>query len=428
MRSDALPFTQLGRSGAAPTAVNVVSSATLNDACDVAVIGAGPYGLAVAAHLKAAGIPTRVFGEAMGFWHRNMPKGMNLRSPRRATHIADPNNRYSLDVYAEATGGVPSDPLPLANFLAYGEWFQSRAVPHLDNRKVVQVETSASGFRLRLEDGESVEVRRVVVAMGLANQDFKPSQFDGLPASLVSHSADHVNFDAFRGRRVAVIGRGQSACESAVLLHEAGAEVELISRGDVRWIGAADADGAVRREWLWGLHGVLAAPSAVGPFPLNWFVEVPALVRLLPTELRNWVSVRSLRPAAAAWLRKRAEGVRMMPGRAVASARPEGNQIALQLDDGSRTRVDHTLLATGYRMDIAKLGVLAPDLLQGIKRVTGSPVLSGQFESSVPGLHFVGSSAVYSLGPLMRFIAGAGYAARCVTRAAVASRARSKPR
>jgi cation diffusion facilitator CzcD-associated flavoprotein CzcO len=423
MRSDALSFDQLDDAGRPVTAANVVSRATLRDACDVAVIGAGPYGLAVAAHLKAAGIPTRVFGEAMSFWRQNMPKGMKLRSSRRATHIADPDNRHSVHVYAAEKGGVPDDPLPLEDFVAYGEWFQRRVAPNLDTRKVVQVETSASGFRLRLEDGECVEARRVVMAMGLANQEFKPPQFEGLPPSLVSHSADHMDLGVFRGRRVAVIGRGQSACESAVLLHEAGAEVEQISHGDVIWIGSEEPHGD---DWVWRLQDALAAPSSVGRFPLNWLVEAPGLVRLLPADLRNWISDRCLLPAATAWLRKRAEGVQMRPGRSVTSARPQGSQIVLQLDDGSCSRVDHALLATGYRIDISKLGVLAPDLLKRIDRAAGSPRLSSQFESSVPGLHFVGSSAVHSLGPLMRFIAGAGYAARCVTRAAVASRARSK--
>lgn len=426
MRSDALSFGQLDDAGGPVTAANVVSRATLRDACDVAVIGAGPYGLAVAAHLKAAGVPTRVFGEAMSFWRRNMPKGMKLRSSRRATHIADPDNRHSVHVYAAEKGGVPDDPLPLEDFVAYGEWFQRRVAPNLDTRKVVQVETSTSGFRLRLEDGECVEARRVVMAMGLANQEFKPPQFEGLPPSLVSHSADHMDLGVFRGRRVAVIGRGQSAVESAALLQEAGAEVELISRGGVHWIGAEKPKSARERDWKWRLQDALAAPSSVGRFPLNWLVEAPGLVRLVPTDLRTRIIVHTLRPEATAWLRKRAEGVRMRPGRTVANARPEGNQIALQLDDGSCSRVDHALLATGYRIDIAKLGVLAPSLLQRITRIAGSPRLSAQFESSVPGLHFVGSSAVHSLGPLMRFIAGAGYAARCVTRAAVASHARSK--
>jgi hypothetical protein len=51
-----------------------------------------------------------------------------------------------------------------------------------------------------------------------------------------------------------------------------------------------------------------------------------------------------------------------------------------------------------------------------VERIDGYPVLRGNFESSVAGLHFMGCNAVPSYGPLMRFIWGAGYAARSVTR------------
>src|SRR5215472_17796598 len=77
-----------------------VMRANLDDDCEVAVIGAGPYGLAVAAHLRAADISTRVFGRALSFWRENMPKGMRLRSPWIATQIADPDRRFSLDAFA----------------------------------------------------------------------------------------------------------------------------------------------------------------------------------------------------------------------------------------------------------------------------------------------------------------------------------------
>ena len=98
------------------------------------------------------------------------------------------------------------------------------------------------------------------------------------------------------------------------------------------------------------------------------------------------------------------------------------DRIALRLDDGSRVEADHVLLATGYRIDIARFGIFAPELLRRIERMDGSPALAAGLESSVPGLHFVGSSAVMSFGPLMRFVAGAGHAARAVARAARARR------
>ena len=180
---------------------------------DVAIIGAGPYGLATAAHLRASHVAVRVFGEAMSFWRRNMPNGMKLRSPWIATHIADPLDRYKLDDYfREARLPLP-DLLPVENFIDYGAWFQERVAPDLDTRAVLQVTPHDRGFRLALSDGENFIAKRVVVATGLRDHEYRPAQFDGLPRDLVCHSCEHTDSGRFRGRHVAVIGSGQSACE-----------------------------------------------------------------------------------------------------------------------------------------------------------------------------------------------------------------------
>src|ERR1700674_2264103 len=270
-----------------------VARAPAPQECNVAVIGAGPYGLAAAAHLMAAGIETLAFGDAMAFWRNNMPKGMRLRSPWRATHIADPRNELSLDVYAGRVGLDPAAPLPIADFVGYGAWFQGRAVPDLDRRRVSLVEPAGGRFRLTLDDGSVVGARRVVVAMGLANQSFRPTQLAGLPPDLASHSSEHSDFAAFRGRRVAVIGRGQSACESAVLLSEAGADVVLISRGEVHWIGAETPS----KDLVWNLRRALTAKSEVGPFPLDWLADAPGLFHRFPGDLRARLGKSLLRAA-----------------------------------------------------------------------------------------------------------------------------------
>lgn len=391
--------------------------------CEVAVIGAGPYGLSVAAHLKHAGIAARVFGEPMAFWRRHMPKGMLLRSPWRATHLSSPDGALSLDAYARAHGVNGGKPLPVEAFVSYGEWFQRHAVPDVDGRAVRIVDAAGNGFRLTLADGEFFTADRVVLATGLLNQEYRPPPFRDLPAALVSHTSEHSDFSQFRGRRVAVIGRGQSACESAALLHEAGAEAEIVSRGEIHWLGAppsAVAGKPVRRR----LRETLASPSEVGPFPLSWLVEVPGVVRRLPAKYRDEFTRRCLKAGAAAWLRSRFAGVRCNPGRTILDARILGGRIALDLDDGART-FDHVLLGTGYRVDISRLGVLAPQLRERIACVEGSPLLGPGFESSMPRLHFVGSYAVKSFGPLLRFIAGAPYAARAVTHSV---RGRAAPR
>jgi cation diffusion facilitator CzcD-associated flavoprotein CzcO len=403
-----------------------VSRAAVSDDCEVAVIGAGPYGLAVAAHLRSAGVGTRVFGRPMSFWREHMPKGMRLRSPWIATHIADPGKRYSLDVFARQAALAPQEQLPIERFVQYGEWFQGQAVPDLDRRKVARVESAEPGFRLVLDDEDVVRARRVVVAMGLGGQDFRPPQFAGVEPALVSHTCEHAGLDKWRGQRVAVVGRGQSACESAMLLREAGSEVDLICRGEVRWVGVAPGDADRARDWRWRLRELLQAPSAVGPLPWSWLNELPGIERRLPDALRSRIGARSLRAASARWGMPRLEGVKVRAGRVIRNVSARGGSVAVELDDGVRT-YDHVLLGTGYRIDIAKLGVLAPELLERIACRGGSPVLAAGCEASVPGLHFAGASAVDSHGPLLRFVAGAGYAARSITRSALAHRRRARP-
>jgi cation diffusion facilitator CzcD-associated flavoprotein CzcO len=354
-----------------------------------------------------------------------MPKGMRLRSAWHASHISDPDGRLSLDAYAQARGLPRRENVPLEDFVAYGEWFQGQTAPDLDRRRVQQIEPAERGFRLALEDGKAVHAARVVLATGLHNQDFRPAPFAGLPAALISHTSDHDDLGAFRGRRVAVIGRGQSACESAALLSEAGAEVDLICRSPVHWVGSQRCAAPVGSEPLLHPNTLLIAPSGVGPFPLNWLNEAPGIVHRLPARLRGALVARSTRAGAAAWVLPRVAGVRIDPGRTVLAARADGERITLQLDTGARS-FDHVLLATGYKVALERLNLFAPQLLERIRCGDGAPVLAAGFESSVPGLHFVGAVAIASFGALNRFVAGCGYAARAVTRTVVAGRRRQR--
>jgi len=381
-------------------------------ACDIAIIGAGPYGLSAAAHLKAAdGLDVRVFGEPMSFWERHMPKGMLLRSPLEGSHLSDPSGRLSLEAYAAARGNPLTAPLPLPRFTDYGHWFQNQAVPDLDSRKVDRVEKNGSGFHLNLEDGESLKARRVVVAAGIMPFAWHPPEFRSLPGSLASHASAHTDLSRFRGKQVAVIGGGQSALESAALLHEVGAQVEVLVRTSiVRWLW--------RRPWVHTCRPIarmLYAPPDVGQAGISHLVARPNLFRRLPRLMQNRLAVRAIRPAGAAWLKPRCQHVPISTGRAVISTSTFGDRVILKLADGSERRVDHVLLATGYRVDISRYPFLAARLLSSIRQISGYPQLEVGFESSVPGLHFLGAPAAWSFGPLLRFVAGADFAARELT-------------
>ena len=381
--------------------------------CQVAIIGAGPYGLAATAHLRSSGLETWTFGQPMEFWQNQMPAGMLLRSPWDASHIADPHHNLTLDEYEKDRGIRLSRPVPLQDFVQYGRWFQRQVVPDLDTRRIQRVEPTSTGFRLIAADGESVEAQRVVIAAGIAPFARRPSAFDAVPQSLASHSSDHRDLKCFAGRQVIVVGGGQSAIESAALLNEAGAHVELLMRRPhVRWL---------KRSALFHrfnpLRRLLYHRTDVGPAVLSQLVSRPDWFRRLPLETQAKVAERSIRPAGAAWLMPRVQGVQITTGRHVLSATRRGNQVCLTLDDGSTRHADHVLLATGYSVDISRYAFLAPELARTLSQAHGYPQLARGFESSIPGLHFIGAPAAWSFGPLMRFVSGTEFAGRALTNA-----------
>src|SRR5579862_738999 len=308
--------------------------------CDVAVIGAGPYGLSAAAHLKTTGASVRVFGEPMEFWANKMPDGMLLRSPRVASNLSDPDHAFTLEAYENASQKEPRTPLPLSTFVDYGRWFRHHLGSNLDQRSVVRVDRDAPGFRLTLQGGEEIRTKTVVVATGIGPFRKKPDVFQNLPSELASHCYEGVSVRGFTGKRVAVIGAGQSALESAALLHESGAQVELIARAPrLRWIG--------QHSWLHHMgpiSSLLYSSHDVGPIGISRLVAHPKATRLIPLKLRDRIRTRAVRPAGSQWLPARLTKVKMTTGRGVSGANVIGNRVSLALDDGSERQVEHVLL------------------------------------------------------------------------------------
>src|SRR5438132_741413 len=261
---------------------------------NIAVVGAGPYGLSIAAHLRQRGIPFRIFGRPMDSWLAHMPKGMMLKSDGFASNIYDPDADFTLKQFCAERGIEYSDlglPVGLETFSAYGLAFQERMVPELEDNLVVALDRTSEGFVLGLDNGEAVTARRVVLAVGITHFEYVPPELARLPSEFLSHSFQHHDLEAFRGRSVVVIGGGASAVDLAGLLHETGADVEL-----------------------------------------------------------------------------------------------------------------------------KRLTFASSEIRSRLKAVNGTPVLSSAFESSIPGLYFVGIAAANSFGPVMRFAFGAGFAARTLTR------------
>jgi len=393
----------------------------------VVVIGAGPYGLSAAAHLIQAGANVRVFGESMESWAQHMPAGMLLRSRWEASNIADPDHALGLGSYEDFRGLERAEPIPLARFVDYGRWFQEQAVPTLERRRVIRVTSDAHAFRVELDDGETFRAERVVVAAGIVPFAWRPPQFAGLPPELVSHTVDHRDLGVFEGSRVAVVGGGQSALESAALLAEAGAEPEVLVRGgDLRWL-PAPADDVFSADHLdetnHGLFYRAHRKTALGSPTSAWLAGWPGLFRRLPYRAHEPLIYHFIRPRIAGWLKPRLSDVPIAIGSSVRSVSPRGDGLVLRLDDGSSREVEHLLLATGYRIDLARYTFLAPELVGRVRVRGGSPVLAAGFESSVPGLHFLGAPAGRSFGPVLHFVCGTWASARGLTRAVLGRRA-----
>jgi thioredoxin reductase len=266
--------------------------------------------------------------------------------------------------------------------------------------------------RLVLEDGETVLAKRVLVATGIERFAYRPEMFHRVPRELVSHSSELRDYRRFKDKQVIVIGGGQSALESAAFLHEGGAQVEILVRQAARCVPKRWYQQWIKQEWLKMLYG----RGGVGSAGISLIIQRPSLYGRFPRRLQTKWGSRATKLGFSYRLVPNMNGTPVRSGQAVDRVKVERGRLRLGLSDGSERVVDHLVLATGYRVDIAKSGLLSSQILDRLDRVDGYPRLDSGLESSVPGLHFLGAAAAYSFGPLMRFVAGTPFAAAAVTR------------
>jgi len=391
----------------------------MTESVDVAIVGAGPYGLSLAAHLRGTGVDARVFGRPMWLWRGAMPAGMFLKSQPFASNLSDPDGAATLRAFCEATGQryVPyGEPLSLERFTAYGAWFQRTQVPDVVPCLVEHVLPSGSGYELTLDTGERVRALRVVVATGVEHFGYTPPPLDALPPKLCSHSSAHTDLGVFRNQDITVIGGGQSALETAALASEQGARVRvLVRQSTVEWNSEPlpDHRSLIARFW--------EPEAALGSGWPTWFYSTrPALFRRLSAGQRVRIARTALGPAGAHWLRPRIQDrIPVHTGHVLTDAAASNGGVRLTVrnrEGSSELHTQHVIAGTGYRPDVTRLRFLDRSITFRIETLGGGPAVGPDFQSSVPGLYFVGPAVASTFGPVMRFVHGCDFAARRLSR------------
>jgi thioredoxin reductase len=381
------------------------------------IVGAGPYGLSIAAHFRAFGIEALVIGQPMASWRNNMPLGMYLKSEPFGSNLSDPRRQFTLESFCRSRG-IPyyptGRPLSLDSFLAYAQWFQHQTGVDVVDATLTRLRWRDGHFELSLADEQVIRARRVILATGYLPFRRMPSLLGGFAADLVTHSAQHRDLARFAGKDVTIVGCGQSGLETAALLHEQGANVRLLTRAKpIAW----DSDPNISRSVL---HRLYYPDAGLGR---GWrslaISELPNLFRRLPLQTRHDYVARSWGPSGAWWLKERVlDRVSLLKSHVITRADERQGRLVLTVENDGTTRrieTDHVIAATGYQVDLERMSFLDPALRAKVKTYAGVPILNRQLQSSLPGLHFVGMASAQSFGPVMRFVHGTKHAARILS-------------
>lgn len=359
------------------------------------IVGAGPYGLATAAYAKKRGVDFRLLGRPVEFWYHNMPETMILRSATN-WHL-DPAGVNTFEAYVRkhALSREQTQPVSIQLFRDYARWFQEEHGLAPSTTLVRELRRSAGLFEAVLEDGERISARNVLLALGFANFVNAPADLtEKIPPGRWSHTCDTVDFAFLKRRSCLIIGGRQSAYEYGAIMAETGAaQVHISHRHPLPRFEQSD--------WSWVGDMVRATEKIPGWFR-NKSPEEQEAIRQ-----RFWAEGR-LKLEPWLWPRLDKDNIHMWPNTRLAScAATPGGWLRAALDDDTVLDVDHILLATGYRVDIGKVPLLARGgVLDELEVAGGFPVLRDNFQSSIPGLYFSGMPATRDFGPFFGFTAG----------------------
>ena len=372
---------------------------------DLLVIGAGPFGLAVAAQASHLGIEHLVVGRPMEFWRKNMPAGMYLRSA--CDWHLDPLNVHTIDKFLEERRQTATDvePLSLDFYLSYAEWFQKQKQITALPLHIERLDVSDNRFTATTRSGDTIHARNVVIAPGFTHfTNIPPELKSRLPAGRFVHTCDFVDFSAARDKRFLIIGGRQSAFEWAALLVEAGARAVYIThRHDSPAFAAAD--------WSW----VNPLVDAIGDNP-GWFRNLSQAEKD-DVNHRLWAEGRlKVEP----WLQVRlnSDHVRVLPRTEVAKCVEINNEQHVTLSNGETITCDEIVLATGYKVDITRLPILAAgNILDQLATRNGFPLLDEHFQTSINGLFITSMPATQDFGPFFAFTISVRVSAKLICEA-----------
>ncbi len=355
------------------------------------IIGAGPFGLTLSAHLKKQGVSHVVVGKPMEFWEKNMPEGMFLRSS--CDWHLDVAGEHTMEAFIQERGLTVAEvePIALDFYLTYVRWFMEQTALPIHQAYVTNLQQKGGHFLAKLDDESLLEAQHVVVAVGFYYFSFTPTEVAQLlPQGYFSHTCHAVDLPSFSGKRVLIIGGRQSAFEWTALLREKGArEVHVSYRHDTPKFAEA--------HWGW----VMDVVNTIGAHP-RWFRELSPEGKE-EYRYRLWAEGRlKLEP----WLNARVhhDNVTLHPHTQLVSTEvtPQ-HSLKIQLSSGEQIEVDHVITATGYKVETSQLPFLHPDLLASLQCNNGFPCLDAHFQSNIPGLYFTSFMAGQDFGPFFGF-------------------------